>query len=174
MSTLTLTDAKAYLNITESSTDAELQVFIDAAESSIARQCGPLASTACTKRARGGKCALVVPVTPLLTVSSVVPVNGAALDVTKLNVDPAGVIEYLTGGTFGYPFYDVTYTAGRATVPADLLQGVKEHTAHLWKTQQGGTRRPGSTDTAAIAGAASLFTWRVEALIAPYVQGGFA
>lgn len=174
MSTVTLADVKAYMNITTATNDAELQIFLDAAEQSIINKCGPLVSTVKTKRARGGKTVLLVSVTPVLTLTSVTPVNGTALDVTKLNADPSGVIEYLTGGCFASVFHDVVYTAGRSSVPGDLAQAVKEHTRHLWESQQGGTRRPGNASTPAQPAAAYAFTWKVNELIAPFLQGGFA
>lgn len=174
MSTVQLADVKAYMNITSATNDAELQLFLDVAETSIVNKCGPLISTAKTHRSRGGKMVLTVPVTPVLTLTSVTPVNGTALDVTKLNADPTGVIEYLTGGTFAPVFHDVAYAAGRTAAPVDLVHAVKEHTRHLWESQQGSTRRPGSTSTPAQPAAAYAFTWKVNELIAPYLQGGFA
>lgn len=162
------------MNITTTTNDAELQLFLNSAEQSIIDRCGPLVSTAKTYRARGGKAVLIVPTTPLLTLTSVTPVNGTALDVTKLNADPSGVIEYLTGGCFASAFHDVVYAAGRSAVPPDLAQGVKEHTRHLWEAQQGGTRRPGSTNTPPVVGAAYAFTPKVSELIAPYIQDGLA
>jgi hypothetical protein len=72
----------------------------------------------------------------------------------------------------------VVYSAGRASCPADLLLAVRELVRHIWETQRGGTRRPGSSassETAnTIAGAAYLFPFRVEQLLAPYIQPGFA
>lgn len=172
MSTVTLADVKTYMNITTTTNDAELQLFLDAAEKSIINKCGPLVSTPVTKRARGGKTVLTVPVTPVLTLTSVTPVNGTALDITKLNADPAGVIEYLAGGTFASVFHDVVYTAGRSAAPVDLVHAVKEHTRHLWESQQGGTRRPGQAGAPAVPAAAYAFTWKVNELIGPYLQGG--
>lgn len=174
MSVATLTDVKLYMNIKTATDDAELQKHIDGAEAAIVKRCGPLASTAVTKRVRGGKSVLMVPLTPVLSLTSVTPVNGTALDVTKLNADPTGVIEYLTGGTFGTPFYDVVYNAGRASVPADLLEGVWEQTRHTWESQIGGSRRPGTpTPAASPVNTAALGPKTLE-LIAPYIQGGLA
>ena len=173
MSVVTLAAAKAYQNITVSTYDAELQLFLDAAEASIVNKCGPLQSTAFTKRVRGGKAFLSLPTTPVLTLTSVTPVGGTALDVSKLNADPAGPIEYLAGGTFTAAFYDVVYTAGRTSLPADLAHAVKEHTRHLWESQQGGTRRPGTTPGPA-PGSEYIFTVRVDELISTYMQSNFA
>lgn len=175
MSVLLLQDVKNYLNITNTVSDAELQEFIDAAELSIANKCGPLVATSVTKRVRsGGKPALSLPTTPVISLTSVTPVGQTALDVSKLNADEGGAVEYLTGATFGALFYDVVWQAGYATTPLDLLQATKEHVRHLWESQQGGTRRPGSTTQPAPSAAAYAFTWRVNELIAPYLQAGIA
>jgi hypothetical protein len=174
MSVATLADVKAYMNITTSTSDVELQKFIDAAEAAVVKRCGPLAATPVTKRVRGGKDVLTVSLTPVISLTSVTPVNSTALDVTKLNADPTGVIEYLAGGTFFMPFYDVVYSAGRASVPADLLEGVWEQARHQWESQIGGSRRPGTpTPPAAPVNSAALSPRTVE-LISPYMQGGIA
>lgn len=175
MSAVTLAQTKAHLNITVSTHDAELQSMIDGAEAAIAQKCGPLSSTATTERVRGGGNGLVVRVTPIVSLTSVTPVGGTAYTLTDLDVDTtAGVITRASFGPFVTGRYDVVYQAGRATTPDDLLLAVKELVRHLWDTQRGPTRRPGSTasDTTAntIPGAAYLFPHRVEQLMIPHMQ----
>jgi hypothetical protein len=72
----------------------------------------------------------------------------------------------------------VVYLAGRSTVPDDLLFAVKELVRHLWTTQRGGATRPGSQQSDAMSntlpGAAYVFPFRVEQLLAPHEQPGFA
>lgn len=177
MSSLLLADAKLHLNITSDTHDLELQEFIDTAEAAIAKQCGPLASTATTRRVRGGP-SLVLPVTPVIDLTSVTDVvSGVAETVADLLVTDAGIVERLHGGGFTGRYYDVVYNAGRAEVPDDLLMGVKELVRHLWETQRG-TGRTGSPRSEAasntIPGAAYLFPFRVEQLIESYVQPGLA
>ena len=178
MSVLTLALAKTHLNITTSAQDTELQTFIDAAEAVVALRCGPLASTATTVRVDGCGGVLVLPVTPAVSLTSVTPVGGSAVTLSDLYLDTAaGVVSY-NSGSFASGLYDVVYQAGRTTVPADLLMGVKELVRHLWETQRGPTRRPGSSsfDSTAntVPGAAYLLPNRVSELIAPHVQPGFA
>lgn len=177
MSTLLLADAKSYLNITSATHDVELQEFIDTAESAIAKRCGPLASTVTTRRVRGGS-ALVLPVTPVIDLTSVTDVvSGATETIADLLVTPGGVVERLHGGGFTARWYDVVYNAGRASVPDDLLLGVKELLRHLWETQRGTSRTASPRSDAAsntVPGAAYLFPFRVEQLIEPYVQPGIA
>lgn len=180
MSVLVLTDAQAYLNISPGPLDYELQATIDAAEAVIAKLCGPLASTATTSRVEGcGTKALVLPVTPAVSLTSVTPVNGTALTLSDLYLNTlSGVVTYTVGYTFPALTYDVVYNAGRTTCPSDLLLAVKELVRHLWQTRRGPTRRPGSDASDALAntipGAAYLLPFRVTELIAPHLQPGFA
>ena len=107
----------------------------------------------------------------------VTPLGEAALTVDDYLVTEGGIVEPEAGGWFGSRWYDVVYQAGRATVPDDLRMGVLEMLRHLWDTQRaGGSRRvgSGSSDSTAntIPGAAYLFPFRVEQLIAPHVQVG--
>lgn len=177
MSTLTLAEAKSHLNITVATYDTELQDTIDEAESLIAGRCGPLTSTTTTERVSGGGCGLVVRETPIVSLTSVTPVNGTAYDVTLMSVDKsAGVIEWTSGTRFATGRYDVVYQSGRSSVPDGLLRGVKELVRHLWETQRGPTRRPGAPggDSASntLPGAAFIWPFRVEQAIAKYVQVG--
>lgn len=179
MAVVTLDEAKAYLNISSTSTtsDAELGEFIDRAVAAIAARCGPLEATEKTSRVRGGWSALALPVRPVVSLTSITPLGEAALTVDDYLVTEGGIVEPEAGGWFGSRWYDVVYQAGRATVPDDLRLGVLEMLRHLWDTQRaGGSRRvgSGSSDSTAntIPGAAYLFPFRVEQLIAPHVQVG--
>lgn len=178
MSVLTLQQAQTHLNMGAQHA-TELQSFIDAAEAAIAKRCGPLASTATTVRVDGGGFALTLPTTPALSLTSVTPADGTALTLTDLYLNTgAGVVTYNSGITFTARFYDVVYNAGRATVPDDLLMAIKELVRHMWQTQRGPTRRPGSQPSEATAntvpGAAYMLPFRVSELIAPHLQHGFA
>jgi len=182
MSVLTLTDAKEHLNISGSAFDAELQAFIDAAEAAIGSdgKCGPLAPVAKTERLSGGRKGLALRYTPVISLTSVTPANGTAYDVTLLDLDKrAGVVEWTSGASFAPGKYDVVYQAGRATVPDDLMMGVKELVRHTWAaSQRGGSRRPGSppSDTLSntLPGSAYLFVYRVQEYILPHLQTGNA
>lgn len=181
MSALTLSDAKAHLNISvvETDDDGELQDFIDAAEAAIGKKCGALASTSTTARVSGGTQTLVLPTAPVASLTSVAPVNGSAIDSALLYLDEAaGIVEYVDGSAFSERRYDVVFQAGRATVPADLLLAVKELVRHLWLTQRGAA--PGSPGalpnagefefiTDASVGRSFSFPWRVEQLMAAHL-----
>lgn len=178
MSVLTLADARAHLNISGAEHDVELQAFIDAAEDAIAAKCGPLTSVARTERVRGGGRGLVLRETPVVSLTSVTPVDGTAYDLDLLDLDgSAGVIELGSGAAFPRGRYDVVYQAGRASVPKDLLMGVKELVRHSWNgSQRGPTKRPGSGSSESQAntlpGSAYLFVYKVQEYINPHVQVG--
>lgn len=178
MSVLTLPQAKEHLNISGNANDAELTAMIAAAEAAIGQRCGPLASTATTVRVKGGG-ALVLPVTPALSLTSVTPVGGTALTISDLHVTSGGLVTYNSGAGFSSLYYDVVYNAGRTTCPDDLLMAVKELVRHMWRTQRGPTRRPGSEPSDATAntvpGAAYMLPFRVSELLAPHLLvGGIA
>ena len=179
MSVLLLADAATHLNIGGNQHDASLQAMIDAAEAVITQRCGPLTSTAVTARVRGGDMSLRLPTAPALSLTSVTPVNGTAITLTDLYLNKRwGRVSYNSGSLFYARFYDVVYSAGRTTCPDDLLMAVKELVRHLWLTQRGPTRRPGSEPSESTAntvpGAAYLLPFRVSELIAPHLQPGFA
>jgi hypothetical protein len=102
------------------------------------------------------------------------PLSDLYLDTTS------GVVSYAFAGMWFYPgWYDVVYQAGRATVPADLLQALKELVRHVWTTQRGsGVQRPGAMSSEALSitlpGAAYTLPIRVEQLLIPYQRFGFA
>lgn len=181
MSVLDFDDVKAWLNITMPGDDDKLQKTIDAAEQAVASRIGPLEPVSVTRRVRGGTIGLTLPLAPVISVTSVVPIGGGTpLDVSTLDVDTSTGIVYLTSG-WGFPnhAYTVTYMAGFDDVPADLLQALEELVRHLWRTQRGsGTSRPGSAASSEVdnkvPGAAYLFPIRVEQLLAPYTSFGVA
>ena len=182
MSVLTLAEAKAHLNITDAGSDAELQTFVDAAEAALAARVGPLGPVTTSARVAGGGRTLLLPVAPAVSITSVTPVGGTALTVGDLYLDKTGgAISYASDAAFTSYWYDVVYVAGRAanSCPDDLLMADKELLRHMWTTQRpsGGRFSSGAPDLAAntIPGAAYLFPFRVEALLAPYLPGiGFA
>jgi hypothetical protein len=173
VSVLTLADAKAYLNITASTYDAELQTFIDAAEAAVAKRCGPLVSTTTTaSHVYGGSSSLSLPVTPAISLTSITDATGGVINVSDVSVSKAGIVEYPSGGYFGARWYVVVYQAGRTTVPADLLMAVREVVSDNWDSQRGASVRPGlAPDVPTLP---FLFSYKVEAYIAPHVQTGFA
>lgn len=174
MSTLTLQDAKAHLNIDVVTYDAELQATIDEAESLISQEIGPLASTTKTSQVDGGGYSLLLPSTPVVSLTSVVANTGDVISVSDLTVLNPGVVQYTTGGAcFPAAWYTVVYQTGRSTVPDGLLRGIKDMTDHLWKSQRGPSRRPGAGQQQE-TGPGGLFPPEVLEAIRSYRQAGFA
>lgn len=179
MSVVLLADAKAHLNIEAETYDTELQAFLDAAESAVAKRVGALEPGAVTERVRGCSSSLVLGSLPVVSLTSVTPVGGVALNVADLWVGSGGVVEYAdsTAG-FGSTTYTVVYQAGRSTLPDDLRMAVLELLRHMWATQRGGGSRPGSAPSTELSntlpGAAFALPFRVEQLLHPHAQPGFA
>lgn len=178
MSTVKLDEVKKHLNITRDDNAGELQAMLDTAEAAIEARVGPLGQVEHTQRVTGNS-AVVLNVMPVVSVASVTPAGGTAYDLATLEVDLAAGTIWRGGGViFGSGNLDIVYTAGRASLPADLRLAVLELVRHFWDTQRGPTRRPGSTasDAAAntIPGAAYIFPFRVEQLLLPHTQLGFA
>lgn len=174
MSTVTLAEAKAHLSISAGTYDGELQGMLEAAEAAIEARCGPLGPVSRTQRVVGSGGALVLSVTPIVSLTSLTPVGGVASDISALDVDSlAGTIAN-SSGSYGSGRYDIVYLAGRATLPPDLRMAVLELVRHMWDTQRGPSRRPGSTASDAtsntIPGAAYMFPFRVEQLLGPHMQ----
>jgi hypothetical protein len=144
MSVLTLADAKTFLNITAATYDAELQTFIDAAEAALVKRVGPLVPTSVTSRVPGYGYSLHLPIYPVISLTSATPVLGTALTLSDLYLEQSvGAVSYNGGAFFSSAGYDVVYSAGRASVPPDLLMKVKIVLKFLWTTQRGTGARSG-------------------------------
>lgn len=164
--------AKEHLNITGSTHDTQITAIIAAAEAAIAERVGPLEPVARTVRVRPSGSCLLVP-SPAAALTTVTDSNGTAIDTASLFLEQrSGIITQNDGSSFSASWYTVVYQHGRTPCPADLVLAVKEMVRHLWTTQRGPSKRPGSTDSDAtsntIPGAAYLLPFRVSELIAPY------
>jgi hypothetical protein len=166
VSVVTLVEARDYLKL--ASNDDSLQPFIDRAEAAIGQRVGPLAPTAKTERVRGFTFTLRLSTSPIISLTTVSPIEGGSLNVSQLTALSGGRIVYAQGGYFGSRFYDVTVQAGRAALPEDLKLAVLEMVRHLYETQRGGAGR--------VRGGAQIvddtpapLPRRVAELIQPYV-----
>src|SRR5881392_2778621 len=138
MTVLSLDEALDHLNMDSDAAAFELEPMIEAAEALIAQRVGPLESTTVTCTVASVGPALVLPIAPVVSLTSVTSLYDATtVDVSDLTVNlSSGVV---TSNTFGSAFtatagaYTVVYQAGRTTVPADLLLAIKEMVRHLWK-----------------------------------------
>lgn len=146
----TLTEAKTHLNITTSTNDAELTVFLDVASDLVEAQANRVwRDTTYTECHAGGTDTLVLFHSPVLDVTSITD-NGTALD-------SGSWVLHAEFGRIHFPDYCliggdsevvVVYDAGAATVPNLVRQATLETVRHLWQTQRGsmGARNPLSGD----------------------------
>lgn len=145
MSVVTLAKVKAAGNFQSTDNDAQLQVVLDQAEAEVVKACGPLAATTVTEQARRTGKRVVLNTLPVISLTSVTATeSGATITVESDDTDLAsGVIE------IDYPtedVYTVVYSAGRATVPADLERAVIEMTRYLWRPYRGAGQRQGTSE----------------------------
>ncbi len=141
---VSLADAKAFLNITGTDSDAELRDFCDVVtykgEEFTGRVFGRRTIVA-TVDGTGGRL-LAVPTLPVLTLTSVA-IDGTAVDTGDLVVHgTAGIIDRGYGNTWptGSTIV-VTYVAGYTLQPASDVMGAKMLLRWLWQTQRGSVRR---------------------------------
>ncbi|WP_425832571.1 head-tail connector protein [Streptomyces fractus] len=149
MGLITLAEAKAQLDIESNSDDAELQAYIDAVTAPIENLVGAVEERTVTETIDGRGSTLCLLKVPALTLVSVTPqlTGGAPLDVAQLHLDGAtGIVRRLNGGRFHGGPWTVTYTAGRAEVPATVALAARILVQHLWRTQYGSARGQGGSD----------------------------
>lgn len=146
---LSLADAKQHLNIPAASSidDEELRFFLAATTRVVERLAGVVVPRTVTEvvRQRGTAYSVVFQKTPVLSVTSLTPVDGsAAYDVTALYVDNplAGIVRRTDGGVISGGPWTGIYRAGRAEVPANVGLAARMLVQHLWETQRGGPMMP--------------------------------
>lgn len=157
-----LADVKAQLNISDTTSDAELGTFIDAASAMIQKHpdfgTGPIVPTTYTESHDGGDETLYVRHAPLLSVTSLTEYYGttaytlslqplgSSVDAYGFSIDDARagriVRRTINGSVYCFPpgvgNIIVTYIAGQSSVTADVRQATLLLVSHLWETQQSG------------------------------------
>lgn len=156
----------------DTSQDAELAGFIDAAAKMIENVTGPITPNTYTEVHDGGAAKLALRRVPVISVTSIteyVGLTGYPLTLQPLGAtndnygysldDPiTGVITRRSSAGILSPFMGgrsavtVTYIAGRATVPANVRLAALELIREMWSSTQRGNSSgrpiPGSDDTA--------------------------
>ncbi|MFE1550578.1 head-tail connector protein [Streptomyces sp. NPDC058718] len=143
MALLTLAEAKAQLDIQTTTSDTELQAYIEAITSAVEGIVGPVENREVVElvEARGPTMTLLQ--APVVSLTSFVPVldGGTALDVAGLHLYGAiGEVRRKSGGSFCGGPWTATYTAGRGTVPPTINLAARILLQHLWRTQYGAAR----------------------------------
>lgn len=139
MTILDLSDAKALLRITVDTEDAAVLETIAAAVTAVEGLAGPLEQRSgqvqeVTANIAGRAAA---PIWPVISVDSGVSLDdGSALTVADVTVRDGGILAGLPPGQ-----WRITCTVGRPTVPAHLMEAVRQMVAHLYQARRGPGRR---------------------------------
>ncbi|HEY9417671.1 MAG TPA: hypothetical protein VIQ30_23170 [Pseudonocardia sp.] len=80
---------------------------------------------------------LILPHTPVISVTSVTRLDGVTVDPTGLVVvkPNAGIVRYRSGGYFN-GLYEVVYKAGRTVIPSNYTRAALIIVEHLWQTER--------------------------------------
>lgn len=188
MSIASLAEAREYLNFTtDTSHDAELQRFIDAADPVVEDIVGPVTSVQVTEWYDGGNPYIVLRKNPVISIESVNEYQGAVAHTLTVAASPD------LAGTYTYTFdpdgilyravpagrswfasgagnIKVVYTVGRASIPPNIKLAALELIRHLYQsTQQGGRPQFGSAgEDLPWAPASFAVPTRVIELLNPY------
>lgn len=142
---LSLDDAKQQLNLdlTKTTNDAELEVYVAAVTGAIESYVGPVGRRTVTDVVYPASGVIRLSTTPVLSLTSVTPASSAALTLSSLRLDAsAGVIWPGTYVGFYAASYTVVYVAGRAAVPPEVNMAARLVMADLWSSQRGGSASP--------------------------------
>jgi hypothetical protein len=128
--------------------DGEILLMIRAATEVINQLADYTVATTVTERVdstvdRYGRGVIMLSHVPVMTVQTIAGTLPAAPTITvDANALDITTGEYILGTAGFYGPQKVTYTAGRATVPAALQEACRLEVAHLWETQRGGAVVP--------------------------------
>lgn len=143
---LSLADARQHLQIPASDTSADEQMrgWLESVTELVESLCGPVVRRTVVEdhSIQGwGVTELALRRTPVLSVTSAIGVltGSASYDIAGLSVDSNGILRRLDGGRMS-GLLRVTYSAGRAIVPANLSSAARIILQHLWRTQYGASR----------------------------------
>jgi len=182
MPVVSLPDVKTYLKITRTDNDGELGDFLAGAIAAVEDVIGPLAAQTVTEEFDEHGPRIVLSRTPVLSLSSVVIepwLGAAAVDDTaawRLNPTTGVLRRMVVGGSL--PFYGrgsiftVTYTAGRADVPAPVNRAILMQVREMWKSQRGSmpVNQTGAENPPSIFGGTQGFLGaEVMELLTPYI-----
>lgn len=145
---LSLADVKAHLNQTTTTHDEELRGWVESVTEGVEHLAG-----ACVRRTivedhdispTFGAEVLCLRTTPAISLTTVAAVltGGTSYTVADLDLNGStGIVRRKDGGRMVGPLR-ITYTAGRAVIPANITAAARIILAHLWQTQRGGSNRP--------------------------------
>lgn len=189
MSVPTLSDVKTALNITGSTYDDLLYVYLNAALKMIEARTGPSSVVTKTETVQTNSNMLLLRYRPVVAITSITANLTGWPDYTAADVAfdaRSGAVWRKDMGTLAGS-YDVTYTAGWETFPDNYHLATLITIQHLWRTQRGGSKRPnqGGTDELSLhigsgltrtlqGGSITLPAAAIELLIDSPYYGGIA
>lgn len=151
---ISLAEAKQALNLTDDDTydDDELRTYVAAASVVVGMLDRSYVAESKTWKTSGGRASVVLPDSPIVSVTSIETSDGVTLPATAYAVDEdAGIIDYLTG-CFPVPYavprandIEVTYVVGDSVVPANVRLAARELVRHWFQRGQY-SPRPGFGD----------------------------
>lgn len=150
---ISVADAKELLRVTDTKFDDDLKFFIESLTRFIDKYCGPMVPRLVTERHTAGARTLMlrqIPVyvpagqtTDLVSITPVLTYGVPYDDLSLLSVDHAtGEVIHTVGLPFYYGSYDVTYWAGRAYIPPNVLLAAQVILKHWWALERP-SARPG-------------------------------
>lgn len=116
----------------------DVREYMAAATAVIERHRGEVvAPRSVTELVEGCGQSLILPHTPVISVTSVTRLDGVSIDPTGLVVvkPNAGIVRYRSAGWFS-GLHQVVYTAGRAIIPSNYVRAALIIIEHLWQTER--------------------------------------
>ena len=137
--TVTLANLKDHLDVKASNADGELLRFLAAAVNNVEKIVGPITARTIVELHQSLGAVLILRESPVVSVTQVRPFGwagaGIALVASTYRLDAAAGLLHLQSYSSG-PL-EVTYVAGRTTVPEDIDTAVMIVAGRLWETQRG-------------------------------------
>ncbi|WP_406398809.1 hypothetical protein [Streptomyces uncialis] len=147
MALLTLTEAKAQLDLDSTTHDTELTAYVEGLTAAIESHVGPVENRQVTEVVEGRTTTLCLTRIPVVALTSLTPVHpqGQTFTPGELHLDTTGgILRRLDAGTFRGGLWTAVYTAGRGAVPPTINLAARILLQHLWRTQYGASRGLGS------------------------------
>lgn len=144
---ITVAEAKAQLNMTDSASDAELAGYVSGVTRVVERYVGAVVNRTVTEVFDGGRCEVLLSQIPVASVTSVTD-SGTVLDAGAYKASKSGVLSRVAGPSRtlflpGVQSVEVTYVAGQvastgavaASLP-DVRLAALIIVQHMWETQR--------------------------------------
>lgn len=137
MALVTLAEAKAFLNVQDTSTDADITDVILAVTRVVEREVGPIDARSVTSVVTSTGVA-ALPLTNITAVTSITNLaSGATVSITGISTDKS-ILRYSNGTALPCGELSVVYTVGLATVPGNIKYGALEVLKLAWQAQLSG------------------------------------